>query len=403
MIPASTAVDPGSPGGFSRTPFPGNMIPANRIDPVSRRVLDQLFPLPTGPGEVANLLASPTQRVDEDQYTVRIDHRFNAQNSIFGRYSQTNPERVLPLTFSQLPNFADIWDQPAKNVALSYSRIFSPRTVNELIVGYNRFVQNLLDYDYQRDVPRELGINRLDSRFGGNPAISIAGYGRTAGITNSPNNRYDNVYQFTDNFTHVHGNHSLGMGASFRHIANNRAGTQPNPRGIFNFTARYSTLPGVANTGNAMADFLLGYPTQTQGGIGHGFRYTRHNEFGAYFKDDWQVSSQSHPEPGIALRSVSEPGMRSSTRCFTSISIPARSLHLRNTNRRDSRGLPIKPIRSIWRPGSALLTAPSATTGRFCVEDMESSILSPRATAWFLSPATKRRVIPSTPTRSSRI
>ena len=39
-----------------------------------------------------------------------------------------------------------------------------------------------------------------------------------------------------------------------------------------------------------MADFLLGYPTQTQGGIGHGFRYTRHNEFGAYIKDDWQVS-----------------------------------------------------------------------------------------------------------------
>ena len=133
--PATTAVDPGSPGGFSRTPFPGNVIPANRIDPVSRRVLDQLFPLPTGPGEAANLLASPTQRVDEDQYTVRIDHRFNPQNSIFGRYSQTNPERVLPLTFSQLPNFADIWDQPAKNVALSYSRIFSPRTVNELILG----------------------------------------------------------------------------------------------------------------------------------------------------------------------------------------------------------------------------------------------------------------------------
>src|SRR5262249_36432404 len=41
---------------------------------------------------------------------------------------------------------------------------------------------------------------------------------------------------------------------------------------------------------NAMADFLLGYPTQTQGGIGDGFRYTRHNEFGTYFKDDWQVS-----------------------------------------------------------------------------------------------------------------
>ena len=261
-------------------------------------------------------------------------------------------------------------------------------------------MQNLLDYDYQRDVPRELGINRLDSQFGGNPTIRIAGYGGTAGITNSPNNRFDNVYQFTDNFTHVRGNHSLGMGASFRHIATIAREPNPIPGAYSPLPRATATLPGVANTGNAMADFLLGYPTQTQGGIGNGFRYTRHNEFGAYFKDDWQVSSQSHPEPGTALRPVSDPGMKSSTRCYTSISIPARSLHRRNTNRRDSRGLPIRPIRLIWRPGSALLTAPSATTGRFCVEDMESSTLSPKATAWFLSPATKRRVIPLTPTRS---
>src|SRR5262249_4298859 len=264
-------------------------IPANRIDPIARTVLDRLFPLPTGPGVSGNLNASPTQRTNEDQFLIRVDHHFSTKDAFYTRFSYTQPRRVLPLTFSQLPNFADVWNQPARNAVANYTHIFSPNTLNEFKVGYNRFTQFLRDFDEARDVPKELGVKRLDSRFGGNPTISIAGFNRTAGITNSPNDRSDNVYQVVDNFTTVRGNHALGAGVNIRQIQNN-GGVQPNPRGIFTFTSRYTAQPGVTGTGSAMADFLLGFPTPTQGGTGDGFRNARHNEFGAYLKDDWRIS-----------------------------------------------------------------------------------------------------------------
>src|SRR4029453_6554720 len=71
-------------------PFPGNVIPANRISAESRRVMDFSLPLPN----LANLAngfgryqTAVTPEVTRQRYDARVDHEFGSNNSVFGRYS----------------------------------------------------------------------------------------------------------------------------------------------------------------------------------------------------------------------------------------------------------------------------------------------------------------------------
>ena len=73
--PATTA--PLAGGGVTRMPFPGNTIPVERIDPVARTLLER-YPLPTSAGTANNYRRTGNETVDQDQFSVRIDHRFTA-------------------------------------------------------------------------------------------------------------------------------------------------------------------------------------------------------------------------------------------------------------------------------------------------------------------------------------
>ena len=82
-------------GVLQRTPFAGNIIPANRISAVGQNVVN-LYPNPNTPGtSTANGLftSSPIKKDDFDQFSARVDHRFNDSNTLFGRYSYSQENR----------------------------------------------------------------------------------------------------------------------------------------------------------------------------------------------------------------------------------------------------------------------------------------------------------------------
>ena len=180
--PATTRPDPNRPGQFIRDPFPNNVIPADRIDPVARRTLDMLFPLPDRAGNVQNLFAPLRNDTTEDQFTVRVDHQFSNKNHTFARYSMTDPRRYNT-SFANLPNYADWWNTKAHNAVASNTYVFSQRLVNEVRFGYNRMFQYLVSTD-QRDIPTMLGITGTQSDiYPGPPTISISGYDSTASLS----------------------------------------------------------------------------------------------------------------------------------------------------------------------------------------------------------------------------
>ena len=85
--PATTRPNP-SGSGFIRDPFPGNIIPADRINPVALKMM-QYVPLPnregTGPARVNNFAFQPVSSINSDQWSVRIDHRLSDRHSFFAR------------------------------------------------------------------------------------------------------------------------------------------------------------------------------------------------------------------------------------------------------------------------------------------------------------------------------
>lgn len=113
---------------------------------------------------------------------------------------------------------------------------------------------------------------------------------------NAPNNRSDDQFILLDNFFHMTGSHNLSTGALIQRSRQNGAGN-PGAHGIFTFTGALTsqlTPTGTqAGTGNAVADFLLGFPNTSSRCCvrGDGFRNYRKTDWGFYFQDDWKASA----------------------------------------------------------------------------------------------------------------
>lgn len=281
-----------------RVPFTNNQIPSSMFSPVAVKALS-LFPLPTGPGTANNLVGTATQTIDFDQVNVRVDHKLTASDSVSGRYTDLpNDNRNFPFTFSTLPNFTTLWDSPAENGYVGWTHVFGVGTVNEIKFGFNRNKQILEDPDQGTNIPLNLGITgtTTETKLLRNPNINIAGLGGTGSIENAPNNRTDNRFVTSDNFTRVAGSVTYSAGVSIVREQDN-GGANLGDSGIFNFSGTFTgqLTPSLTSiepdTGNPVADFMLGLPFSSQRCCvtSDGFRHWRKTDFGGYFQSDWKV------------------------------------------------------------------------------------------------------------------
>src|SRR5881397_3895749 len=99
--PATTRPDPSRPGAFIRDPFAGNLIPSNRISPISNKLLE-FYPAPNlNPNLVPyNYEATMRRRADKDQFIQRIDFTESSKSSWFGRYSWSGESEATPFFFN---------------------------------------------------------------------------------------------------------------------------------------------------------------------------------------------------------------------------------------------------------------------------------------------------------------
>src|SRR5690348_9994137 len=88
---------------LSQTPFANNRIPAARIDPVSRNLIDQLYPTPNVAGQLSstgqtinNFLYNPVLQRQDDQFDVKVNQRLSDSNQFFARYSFERSQQFLP-------------------------------------------------------------------------------------------------------------------------------------------------------------------------------------------------------------------------------------------------------------------------------------------------------------------
>src|SRR5262249_44499852 len=118
---------------LNNQPFPGNIIPASRLNPVSANLTSYL-PLPNQPGTV-NFAGVTRDDINTDQTLTRIDQYFGKSDQIFGHYLYSR--RDYP-NYDFNPVFKADRTFPNQSLAIQHVHTFTPALLNELRFGYQR-------------------------------------------------------------------------------------------------------------------------------------------------------------------------------------------------------------------------------------------------------------------------
>ena len=268
--------------------FPGNRIPAGRIDPVAAAFLERA-PLPTAAGEVQNLTSVEASESDVDQFSARLDHRFGPNDQTFARFSTFDAHDLQPFGTSVqqealMPGFGRTLSTRTRNLAASYTRTIGSSMLNETRFGWmsvdggQESLNRGVDFAGSTGL---LGVTR-DPRDAGYPQIDTAGLYSAMGDPASFVYRRNEHFELYNNFLIDRGAHRLKFGGYWFHLRF-RPENPDTARGRFRYTGRFS--------GNAFADFLLGHPVEARSGVGgRGGEDARTNWLHLYAQDDWRVN-----------------------------------------------------------------------------------------------------------------
>lgn len=257
--PGTTRANPNG-SGFIRDPFPGNIIPTNRLDPVSKNV-NAFYPepnrTPSNPYTNANnYIGFVGNARAMQQYTMRLDHHFSEKDTLFARYTYfrhhddngASAPWPNPVVRERNDNFE------TRNSVISETHAFSPSLLNEVRIGTARQYFPFQAYSFGGGWPQKLGLPSSvpPTVF---PSISNGLTGFTTGTVGV---RGALTWQFTDTVTIVRGSHTIKAGFEYRLLYGNNYQTS-SPSGSYTFAAGLTGNPqSQSGTGNAYADFMLG-------------------------------------------------------------------------------------------------------------------------------------------------
>ena len=278
-------------GTWTRDPFPNNQIPVSMFDPVAKTFLaNNPFNKPTSTGvasktgPVQNLLVEEPKHVKRIRWDIKIDHQFNPNHKIFGRYSQARHRADRAQYYSEFAwNLLDYNAQPAPvdsiNAVFNDTLVLGPQRFNEIRLGYNRRHYTLQTLSYGQGWAKKLGIpNVAGETF---PFFDI-GFRMTSMGQES---QVGEDFTFQDNFTQIVGPHTLKAGYELMRVRFNGV-LAALPGGAY--TMGGTELPFTPNTGNVFASFLLGTVTSavyTQNMASWLPRWWQH---AWYVQDDWK-------------------------------------------------------------------------------------------------------------------
>jgi hypothetical protein len=294
----------GDPGTGQRMPFAGNMIPTDRLDPVALAMLARI-PFPNLPGTSQNLRATETQSLTLNQYSGRLDHQLAGGDRLYARVSVFDANQFDPfgsgvLQESLLPGFGRNLRTHSFNSVLGWTRSLTPTLLNEARFGWLSVSGGQSSPNAGIDFAALSGLqgvtaNPLDMGY---PQFSFGGEFSTMGDPASFVYRDNRSIEFYDNVAWLKGNHTIKFGGYFYHL--DFRPVNPNgARGIFSFTPRWTSSSASAADGSAFADFLLGYPTTAQVGLGRAELDANANWLHLYIQDGWQVTPSFRFDVGV--------------------------------------------------------------------------------------------------------
>ncbi len=287
--PATTRPD--GKGGFIRDPFPGNIIPANRIDPIIKSYYPLFYPAPNLPGQAFNLINTRSISLDTNQFTVRIDHKFSDKNNFFSRFSYSQSDQSQPTALVPTNKLTNGF----RNFMISDTYLFNPTTILDVKLAYHRnntpsFTTCPSDLATLEGWLQSTGIQGIpvkDANVPLYPYFNIDGYTPPA---QSGGAFSDDTYQILANMSKAKGKHFLKFGMDYQ----NRRNMDDNlfAAGML-FTKEPTTDPqNAAGTGQALAAYLLGLPGFADRNVGNTVARMRWSGYYFYVQDDIHLNSK---------------------------------------------------------------------------------------------------------------
>jgi hypothetical protein len=311
---------------FVRTPFPGNVIPGDRISAVSRNILGYV-PLPnitTNPiTNFNNLGLSPNVGFFRyNAWFTKFDYQWNDKNHTF--FSETQNYGSNNSSNNGLPtgNPAKTGSDPARRnhygTTLNHVYTKNGTTVFDFRAAWDRYLTYLTSTSANDTDGSLLGFQGPTGSFPQPkfPSLTFTSY---MPLGNTGDNYLPiDTYTLAGNVSHISGRHVIRFGTRFGLFRNSVRNTGP-WYGAFAFTPAWTQanpLAASSTSGSDLASFLLGYPnsgsttTNTQGSI-------QNKSFSAYIQDDFKITPTLNVNLGLRWDMQTAPTERFDRNIYT--------------------------------------------------------------------------------------
>jgi len=296
-------------GRFQQDPFPGNVIPANLLNPVALKILEFIAtPRTAGNRDGTSNFQNPslTEQIKYATNSIRVDHIMSNRQRLYARGSWYNRDSDYNNYFGNIST-GEWFLFKSRMGALDHVYMFSNTTVMNVRYGYNRFIRGTNSNPGNRGM--DLTTLGFPSRFNDMipadirrfPRINITGYqGTSVGGELRPND----THSFNGTLNKVAGSHSLKTGMEFRSYRETDKFFANNQTGQFDFNSAWTrgpldnspTAPG--EIGQSFAAFLLGLPSG--GAIVRAADYAEQSTtWGFFLQDDWRVNRRLTMNVGL--------------------------------------------------------------------------------------------------------
>ncbi|HYP06276.1 MAG TPA: carboxypeptidase regulatory-like domain-containing protein, partial [Bryobacteraceae bacterium] len=301
----------------NKQPFPGNIIPPNRIDKAGQAILN-VFPLPNfvDPNNTYNAVFQGTMKEPHRFEVLRVDWNFSPKTTFYVRGLYNADSRSSDNWFNQFPvsnSFPLItgsYDYPSKGLVTTLIHTFSPSLINEFTAGVNRFDQRPFKPDaasLDRVDRTKLGVNfpQFFPELNMHNVIPNVNFG--SGISNAPNIAWEQrwiffgtntPYTISDNLTKIYGKHNFKGGFYYEKTSRNAVACCPGSS--FMGTANFGRdVNNPLDTNYAYSNAILGTLTSYLESDRRLNMHGRYSNFEYFVQDSWRATRRLTLDLGV--------------------------------------------------------------------------------------------------------
>ncbi|HEY6805611.1 MAG TPA: carboxypeptidase-like regulatory domain-containing protein [Pyrinomonadaceae bacterium] len=293
--------------------YAGNIIPTGTFDAVAAKLL-QRYPNPTTTGAANNFSRIGNEKVNQNQFDLRIDHSFTSSDQFYGRisYAKDISEPVTPLPEGSgniTSGVIGLTDTRAQSLVLNYTHVINPDMINELRFGYTRRSIDRQATELDGSLASVLGLPGIpgNAAFENTlPTFTVAGLQQLGSPANTASQFRTDVTEVVDALSKQFDRHSLKFGLDFRWERLDVT-QPPSPTGNFAFSTLFTNSQGIppvgtplaSFTGNALASFLLGQVQTFSIDLQQNVLQPRAHIQEYFVQDDWKASSRLTINAGL--------------------------------------------------------------------------------------------------------